>query len=258
MIIGQKKRTLFLCILFMISMLFISSCDEYELIKYRTWIDFPQQGNQFYLDEVVPITAHYYAEEDANYVVISINDLTVMEMPPEPPGATAKINHDWAPGQAGKYKIGISILNENNDLLSKAEVEVFVFEEPETATGIFLENGFCRFGPGTAYPAIAIFEAGHQITLEARSEELSPLWWYVYDQSTELFCWVSGIVIGTDIAPESLLAMEAPTVPEPVTSDGSGQDVCNKDMNQEQCIAAGGTWYAPLERVVSPFCICPE
>lgn len=252
-----KKQTLVIYCLLAIFMLFLSSCADFGDLKYRTWIDFPQPGTSFYLGEAVPITAHYYAEEGVNNVVIRINDKVVVEMPPDPLDAIAKISHEWTPERVGKYLMAVSLLDQNGDPLSSARVEVSVIAEPEVAEGTFIENGFCRFGPGTVYPPIAIFDPGYQISLEARSESLTPLWWYVYDPLTELFCWVSDVVIDTEVDPENILTMRAPPVPEPVKDDsGSGQGACHKDLDLLQCIAAGGTWYPKFD--VPPFCVCPE
>lgn len=257
MITNLKNRIQILFILIMLSMIVLTSCAEYGNVKYRTWIDFPQPGTSFYLGDAIPVTAHYYAVEEANNVVVRINDRVVVEMPPDPLDATAKITHQWTPDEVGNYLIAVSILDQNGDPLSSARVEVSVIEEPEVTEGTFIQNGFCRFGPGTDYPPIAIFDSGYQISLEARSESLTPLWWYVFDPITELFCWVSDVVIETEVNPENILTMKAPPMPKPVSDDpGSGGKACHKDLNIQQCIAAGGTWYPKFD--VPPFCVCPE
>lgn len=148
---------------------------------------------------------------------------------------------------------------------TSSEIRSFSIQSPTCSSATLSVNGFCRLGPGTNYPAAAVFEAGYEVSLEARSESLTPLWWYVSDLPSALQCWISDAILETEIAPESLMAMEAPPVPEPVADEGaasgdagSEQVGCHKDLTPEQCIQVDGTWYAPLNVNTKPFCLCPE
>ena len=256
---GFTRNKWLFCILMLIFVTVFSSCADFGDQKYQTWIDFPQQGALFELGDAVSITGHYYAEDQIEKVVLSVDGQSVKDL--DSPGdekPVGKITYDWVPDQAGDYLISLSIFSQEEVLLSDAQVEVIVLEELEVFEGVFNENGFCRLGPSTAYPAIAVFEMGYLVTLEGRSESLTPLWWFVSDNSGEISCWASNSVLETDINPESLMAMEAPPAPEPGSGEGTGQEACHQDMDAVQCIASGGTWYTPIQILTDPYCICPE
>jgi hypothetical protein len=118
--------------------------------------------------------------------------------------------------------------------------------------GEFGSNAFCRKGPGTDYDDVTAFEAGHVVELEARSEPGIPLWWYVHDLQFNLYCWVSGSVIETDVDPDLLPVRASPSLPTRTPT----QIVCRSDLTEDQCIQAGGTWERPLAGG-TPYCKCP-
>ena len=159
---------------------------------------------------------------------------------------------------AGVYTTAVH--RNSGDWTTSSEIRSFSVQLPTCSSATLSDNGFCRLGPSTIYPAVAVFEAGHEVTLEARSESLTPLWWYVSDLPSEISCWISDAILDTRIAPEGLMVMEAPPVPELVEDERAdpGRVGCHKDLKPEQCIQADGTWYAPLNVNTKPSCICPE
>jgi hypothetical protein len=141
-------------------------------------------------------------------------------------------------------------------------VDVTVFKPEELAAvpvyeGFFTSNGFCRTGPSTIYNALIVFEEGHQVNLEARSEPDLPLWWYIYDQVEDIYCWVSSVVIETDVDPELLTVRDTPPLDPAAAPSESGELVCHAGLSYNKCIKAGGTWYVPIKKLADPFCQCP-
>ena len=257
--INQKSFHKILCILMILFLPAISSCVDNGEAKIRTWIDFPQQGSEFLLGSTVPITAHYYAGEEIGKVEITINGQAIKEIPS--PGVTAHLgdlNYNWTPTQPGKYTIGVSIAANDGTYLSGAKVSVAVLSEEEIPEGTLEVDGFCRSGPGTIYNRVGVFEAGYQVTLEARSEPGIPLWWYVYDPLNDLHCWVSFSILGTDVDPEQIVVRVSPPVPDPESLGSSSESSkCHIDLNQEMCIKMGGTWFQPLNAPGDAYCQCP-
>ena len=260
----NKSRSVF-CVLLIIFMPIFSSCAEFGDSNFRTWIDFPPSGSEFLPGDIVPITAHFYAAEKINRVAISVNGKLIKEIPsPDPINPLGEITQEWIPEEPGQYIIGVSLIAGNADPASSAKVVISVSEpEEEVAViifeGFFAGNGFCRSGPGTIYDVEGVYEDGYRVILEARSEPDIPLWWYIHDQAGELFCWVSSVIITTDVDPDLLTVRVSP--PAPVVSSppdsGSGELVCHAGLNQEKCAKAGGTWYMPLNVLGDPYCKCP-
>ena len=248
--------------LFVLMILFfpvISSCVDNGEAKIRTWIDFPQQGNEFVVGSNVPITAHYYAGEDVGTVEISINGKSIMEVSsPDVTDPLGDLKYDWTPAQPGQYTIGVRMAANDGTHLSGAQVSVIVLTEEEISEGVFDVNGFCRSGPGTIYNRVGVFEAGYQVTLEARSEPGIPLWWYVYDPLKDLFCWVSFSILETDVDPEQMVVRISPPIPDLNPEESTTESSkCHLDLNQEKCINLGGTWYQPLDAPGDGYCQCP-
>jgi len=75
----------------------------------------------------------------------------------------------------------------------------------------FIQNAFCRKGPGTEYGAGAGYELGQETELIGRSEPGRPPWWF-----TVLRCWVSASTVETSGPVNELQIVPAPPTPVPV------------------------------------------
>ncbi len=257
--INQKNFHKILCVLMILFLPVISSCVDNGEAKIRTWIDFPQQGNEFLVGSIVPITAHYYAGEGVGKVEININGQSIKEVSsPDITDPLGDLKYDWIPEGPGEYTIGVSIAASDGTYLSGAQVSVIVLSEEASAEGVFDVNGFCRTGPGTIYNRVSVFEAGYQVTLEARSEPGIPLWLYVYDPAKDIYCWVSFSIIETEVDPEQMVVRVSPPVPDPEESVSSSEITkCHIDLNHEMCIKMGGSWFQPLSAPGNSYCQCP-
>jgi hypothetical protein len=92
----------------------------------------------------------------------------------------------------------------------------------------FLQNAFCRKGPGTEYGTAAGYEKGQEAELIGRSEPDRPPWWM-----TAYRCWVSDSTGETSGPVDELPIYKAPPI----------LPVCNdKIPSQEECEEAGGQW----------------
>jgi hypothetical protein len=265
MSISLKKSRSAICVLLIIFLPILSSCAEIGGSNFRTWIDFPPPGSEFLPGDTVPITAHFYAADKIDRVIISVNGKSIKEISsPDHVRPVGEVKKDWIPEEPGQYTIGVSLITKEGEPASSAKAVIFVSYPAEEAPvplleGFFASNGFCRSGPGTVYDIEGVYDAGYQVMLEARSEPGIPLWWYIYDQAGELYCWVSSVIIITDVDPDLLTALVSPPVPKdsPPPDPGSGELVCHAGLNQEKCAKAGGAWYVPLNTFGDPYCKCP-
>jgi hypothetical protein len=118
------------------------------------------------------------------------------------------------------------------------------------------QDAFGRMGPGTDYPEEFIGAEGEIFEVLARTEIGIPLWYYGKHESGKEG-WMSEVVLDCEeIDPEQLFIREAPPIPEPEETEEPL--VCKRDLNQQDCIASGGTWYKPVTHVGDPYCVCPE
>ena len=92
----------------------------------------------------------------------------------------------------------------------------------------FIQNAFCRKGPGTEYGTAAGYEKGQEAELIGRSEPDRPPWWM-----TAYRCWVSDSTGETSGPVDELPIYKAhPILP-----------ACEEEIpSQKECEAAGGQW----------------
>jgi len=121
--------------------------------------------------------------------------------------------------------------------------------------GFWSMNGFCREGPGSVYGTVTAFEEGREVEIEGRSELRLPLWWYIRDLKLDLYCWVSDLVLETELDPDKVPTVIAPPTPTPTLTPTPL--ACSRDLPQDQCEASGGTWFTPTSYQGDPYCVCP-
>jgi hypothetical protein len=113
----------------------------------------------------------------------------------------------------------------------------------------FLQNAFCRRGPGPEYGTAAAYEKDEIVELTGRSEPGRPLWWY-----TPWRCWVSDITGEASGPVDGLPIIPAPPLPTPTPTPVPL--VCHeKIQTQAECRAAGGTWVE--SSAAAGHCDCP-
>jgi hypothetical protein len=102
-----------------------------------------------------------------------------------------------------------------------------VSEEP-TATapsgeprGRLSVNANCRFGPGTAYGSVDVFQAGDEVSILARSPK-APRWWWVSHAPSGTMCWLSDAVLETSGPVDGVSVRAAPPLPTATTEGETG------------------------------------
>jgi hypothetical protein len=114
---------------------------------------------------------------------------------------------------------------------------------------LFLQNAFCRKGPGTEYGTAAAYEKGQEVELIGRSEPGRPPWWM-----TTYRCYVSDTTGKTSGPVEELPVFKAPPIPTPTPTPVPL--VCHeKIQTRAECVAAGGKWVESAVR--ASYCDCP-
>lgn len=96
---------------------------------------------------------------------------------------------------------------------------------PSPPMAKFIQNAFCRKGPGTEYGTAAAYEKGQETELIGRSEPGRPSWWY-----TVLRCWVSDTTTETSGPVDGLQIIPAPPTQVPVTPPSAPARVRVTDM----------------------------
>ena len=113
-----------------------------------------------------------------------------------------------------------------------------------------LSNLNCRLGPSTAYKAVSNLLEGQSSAIIAQ-DALGT--WLVIENPTGLgTCWISKYFVQTFGVLSNLPVHDAPPLPT-ATPIPPTVLTCNKDLNLEQCKAAGGMW----PDIDKPYCVCP-
>ena len=109
-------------------------------------------------------------------------------------------------------------------------------------------DAFLRLGPSsTIYPTVTGFLKGHIFEVLAISGPDHPGYYYGQDKAL-ITGWMAQYLLDCEnLDDESLEIMKAPPVPTPIP--------CSRDLPQDQCLAAGGTWSEGT--ATAPYCICP-
>ena len=84
---------------------------------------------------------------------------------------------------------------------------------------------------------------------------LKKKWWYIRDLKLDLYCWVSDLVLETELDPDTVPTVIAPPTPTPTLTPTPL--ACSRDLPQDQCEASGGTWFTPTSYQGDPYCVCP-
>jgi len=115
----------------------------------------------------------------------------------------------------------------------------------------FLQNAFCRKGPGPDYGTAAGYLKDEIVELIGRSAPGQPMWWY-----TPWRCWVSDSTGETSGPVEELPIIAAPPPPTPTPVPPA----CNSKLDPRTCAASGGTYYSVCPGNYTsafPCCQCP-
>jgi len=118
-------------------------------------------------------------------------------------------------------------------------------------TFTFSKNAFCRKGPSADYEDLTAFPQGQSVQIDGRNQD-EPRWWWVLIPGTSGHCWVSdstGTAAGSLEGVNIVAAHPLPPTP-----------ICTRDLPQNQCEAAGGTWRQDpnILTAVTYFCDCSK
>ena len=113
-----------------------------------------------------------------------------------------------------------------------------------------------RYGPGTEFPTTWSFPVGHLVEILAKSVD-EPLWYKVIDADGYKGWVFSELLDCGETDPDDVESEPDPEMPEePRKTKTPGKPIpCRKDMSQNECIAAGGTWVP--SSVAAGYCDCP-
>lgn len=117
----------------------------------------------------------------------------------------------------------------------------------------FLQNAFCRKGPGTMFDTAAGYEAGVVAELIGQSVPGIPKWW-----RTDLRCWVSNSTGKTSGPVEELPFIKVDPPPTESPEAPPEAPACNEKIpTQRECEAVGGTWtLRPGLLSAQYYCVC--
>jgi hypothetical protein len=120
-------------------------------------------------------------------------------------------------------------------------------------TFTFSKNAFCRKGPSLAYEDMTAFPQGQSVQIDGRNAD-EPRWWWVLIPGSSGHCWVSDSTGSAAGSFEGVDTVAAPPLPPMPTL------VCTRDLPQNQCEAAGGTWRQDpnILKAVIYFCDCSK
>jgi len=162
------------------------------------------------------------------------------------PGESAEIHvsarpgEDVQPGDCSLQSVGV-FFQVNDVVTNVGEFPFIACLESGAATEVacrapvitFSQRATCRYGPGTAYAALAYVEPGEALTVEGRSEDSS--WLYVHT-SEGVACWVSSSV-GTVEGDRGCVAVrEAPPLPTPTPSPSPVPFNCSQYTSMLPCL----------------------
>lgn len=117
---------------------------------------------------------------------------------------------------------------------------------PQLPHGTLKQNALCRRGPATSYGVVTGFEAGRLLSLVGVNPERT---WGLFEaevSGNKFQCWISLNLL--ELEGEASVPVYAAPPPEAAS-------VCQSDMSQESCAAAGGTWKFTLAG--TGYCECP-
>ncbi|MCK4963050.1 MAG: hypothetical protein KAS19_11215 [Anaerolineales bacterium] len=118
-------------------------------------------------------------------------------------------------------------------------------------TFTFSKNAFCRKGPSVDYEDVTAFLQHQSVQIDGRNQD-EPRWWWVLIPGSSGHCWVSdstGSAVGFLEGVNTVAAPPLPPTP-----------VCTRDLPQNRCEAAGGTWRQDPDilTAVIYFCDCSK
>jgi hypothetical protein len=118
-------------------------------------------------------------------------------------------------------------------------------------TFTFSKNAFCRKGPGLAYEDVTAFLQDKSVQIDGRNQD-EPRWWWVLIPGSSGHCWVSDSTGSAAGFLEGVNTVAAPPLPQ--------APVCTRDLPQNQCEVAGGTWRQDPNNLTAVvyFCDCSK
>jgi len=109
-------------------------------------------------------------------------------------------------------------------------------------------NMTCRFGPASEYEELGYLLEGETSPVEGRNAEGT--WWYIPNPDWQGFCWIWDGGVEAECIPDDVRVIIPPALPTPTPPP------CSRDLGQEDCEAAGGTYIEGQTDV--PICVCPD
>jgi len=127
------------------------------------------------------------------------------------------------------------------------------------------QDAFLRTGPSRSeYTTVTGFLKGHLFEVLAISGPDRPGYYYGQDEA-QIKGWIAKYLVDCiNLDEGSLEIMKSPKITKPVESPEPDESPapleCSINLNQEQCIKAGGTWETPssVTSVSPPYCLCPK
>ena len=135
---------------------------------------------------------------------------------------------------------------------NEAYINCSIIQEPVSVPAFtFSKNAFCRKGPGLAYEDVTAFLQDTSVQIDGRNQE-DPRWWWVLIPDTSAHCWVSDSTGSAAGILDDVNTIAAPPLPP--------AQVCTRDLSQNTCEAAGGTWRQDpnVLTAVVYFCDCSK
>ncbi|RLD08476.1 MAG: hypothetical protein DRI65_02080 [Chloroflexota bacterium] len=210
------------------------------------------------------LTARVYTEANGEYTIPGLEAGTycVWIYTPSPPNDSILIPGNWTYPVRNAYSVEVDVspgVGEDVTDVNFGWDYEFLPEPliPYSYLCTVNMDAFIRRGPGTDFLPIKIVPEGEIFEVFAKSEIEEPLWLFGKGIKGK-FGWMSELVLDCEEPDPTRLDTRLTPLHLPTPTPTSVPLVCTRDLNETQCIRAGGTWQSDGGiTALKYYCKCP-
>jgi hypothetical protein len=201
----------------------------------------PADGAQFALGDLVMVTTGLLQDAGAVSASLLVNGESQRIDELNAPLTEGSMHQGWQPQAEGSYTlqvafhgtdgslvesnmitivVGAAVQESNGEAPSPTPVETTPTTTPtpapEDATANADVDANCRFGPGTVYQVIGIFQQGESSPIVGRSDPTG--WWLINNPDSSGTCWVADSTVSITGETDAVSIVVAPPTPLPTST----------------------------------------